>query len=85
MRRNPVVTAFRDDANGNMIRWVEGGVTCAQTWDVDNQLTEVVSDTQHTHYFYDVGGALLKRVNPQDITASYAQMMRSPDRCRCWR
>ncbi len=46
-------SSFQYDANGNMTRRVEGGITYTQTWDIDNRLIDVLSGTQHTQYFCD--------------------------------
>ncbi len=62
-------SSFQYDANGNMTRRVENGVTYTQTWDADNRLIDVLSGTQHTQYYYDADGGLVKRTDARGTTA----------------
>jgi RHS repeat-associated protein len=52
------------DANGNMTKRVEAGVTYAQNFDVENRLTSVVSNGQTTTFAYDAAGMRVKTVKP---------------------
>ena len=66
-------SSFTYDANGNMTSRVEvtgtRRITYTQVWSVDNRLVEVVSGTQHTQFFYDVDGTLVRKVDPRGTTA----------------
>ncbi len=66
-------SSFAYDANGNMTSRVEVSgtrrITYTQVWSVDNRLVEVVSGTQHTQFFYDAVGTLVKKVDPRGTTA----------------
>ncbi len=48
---------------------IEKGMVYTQTWDVDNRLIDVVSGTQHTQFYYDADGGLVKKVDPRGTTA----------------
>jgi len=43
--------------------------TYTQIWDVDNRLVDVVSGTQHTQFFYDADGGLVRKVDARGTTA----------------
>ena len=64
---------FQYDANGNMTLRVEVSgtrqFTYTQIWDVDNRLVDVVSGTQHTQFFYDADGVLVRKVDARGTTA----------------
>ena len=44
-------------------------ITYTQTWGVDNRLIDVLSGTQHTQFYYDADGGLVKKVDPRGTTA----------------
>ncbi|MBE2201483.1 MAG: RHS repeat-associated core domain-containing protein, partial [Anaerolinea sp.] len=60
------------DANGNMTKRVEGGVTTTQNFNVENELSSVVSGGNTTSFTYDAAGMRVKSVEPGGKTTYYA-------------
>jgi YD repeat-containing protein len=68
--------SYAYDAVGNMTQRVENGTAYAQTFDIENRLTQVVAgETLTTSYVYDADGGMLKRVRPDGTATVYVGMV----------
>ncbi len=63
--------SYEYDANGNMTERVEGGVTYAQEFDIENRLESVTVNSQMTTFVYDGDGNLVKKIKPDGTSTLY--------------
>ncbi len=72
------------DANGNMTRRVENGMTYTQTWDVENRLSTVTVNGQTTTFTYDGDGQRVKEVEYQNDATFHRSAGACPAQNGCW-